>query len=49
MNAFDAAEKNGRSDDLEKELENLFSSQNKSLRDDATAHSGNLLRVTVTS
>jgi ubiquinone/menaquinone biosynthesis C-methylase UbiE len=30
MNAFDAAEKNGRAADLQKELEALFTSQNKS-------------------
>src|SRR6478736_52346 len=29
MNAFDAAEKNGRAGDLQKELEDLFNSQNK--------------------
>ena len=28
MNAFEAAEKNGRADDLKKELEALFESQN---------------------
>jgi hypothetical protein len=27
MNAFDAAEKNGRSEDLKKELDDLFMSQ----------------------
>ena len=35
MNAFDAAAKNGRADDLQKELEALFTSQNKSGSDDA--------------
>lgn len=30
MNAFDAAEKNGRAADLQKELETLFTSQNRS-------------------
>ena len=30
MNAFDAAEKNGRAADLQRELETLFNSQNKS-------------------
>ena len=30
MNAFDAAEKNGRASELQKELEALFNSQNKS-------------------
>ena len=37
MNAFEAAEKNGRSADLQKELEDLFNSQNKSSRKDATS------------
>ena len=32
MNAFEAAEKNGRAADLQKELEALFDSQNKSAR-----------------
>src|SRR6185503_20851967 len=30
MNAFEAAEKNGKSQDLQNELEKLFASQNKS-------------------
>jgi hypothetical protein len=30
MKAFEAAEKNGRAGDLQKELEALFNSQNKS-------------------
>ena len=32
MNAFEAAEKNGRAADLQQELEALFNSQNKSAR-----------------
>jgi len=47
MNAFDAAEKNGRAGELQKELEELFTSQNKSGRDDATAVPATFLRVTV--
>ena len=47
MNAFDAATKNGRSADLQKELEDLFNSQNKSPRKDATSLHATFLRVTV--
>src|SRR5271170_326251 len=36
MNAFEAAEKNGRANDLQPELEDLFNSQNKSSHKDAT-------------
>jgi hypothetical protein len=45
MNAFEAAEKNGRADDLQKELEVLFNDQNNSPREDATAISATFLRV----
>jgi hypothetical protein len=45
MNAFEAAEKNGRAAQLQKELEELFSSQNKS--HDGTSIPATLLRVTV--
>ena len=38
MNAFEAAEKDGRATDLQKELESLFDSQNQSK--DATSHPG---------
>jgi ubiquinone/menaquinone biosynthesis C-methylase UbiE len=48
MNAFVAAEKNGRAADLQKELEALFTSQNKSTRKDATSIPATFLRVTVT-
>ena len=48
MNAFDAAEKNGRASDLQKELEALFTSQNKSQKKDATSIPATFLRVTVT-
>src|SRR4029434_7085309 len=37
MNAFEAAEKNGRAAELQKELEDLFNSQNKSGRQDITS------------
>jgi ubiquinone/menaquinone biosynthesis C-methylase UbiE len=49
MNAFEAAAKNGRAADLQKELEVLFNSQNKSSGKDATATSipATFLRVTV--
>ena len=47
MNAFEAAEKNGRAGDLQKELEVLFSSQNKSPSKDATSIPATFLRVTV--
>jgi ubiquinone/menaquinone biosynthesis C-methylase UbiE len=46
MNAFEAAEKNGRAGDLQKELEALFNSQNKSKN--ATSIPATFLRVTVT-
>jgi len=47
MNAFDAAEKNGRAHDLRKELEALFDSQNKSPNKNATSIPATFLRVTV--
>ena len=47
MNAFEAAEKNGRASELEKELEDLFNSQNRSQRTDATSIPATFLRVTV--
>ena len=45
MNAFEAAEGNGRAADLQKELEELFSSQNTSTH--ATSIPATFLRVTV--
>ena len=48
MNAFEAADKNGRASELQRELEALFSSQNKSLKKDATSIPATFLRVTVT-
>jgi ubiquinone/menaquinone biosynthesis C-methylase UbiE len=47
MNAFEAAEKNGRAGDLQNELETLFNSQNKSGRKDSTSIPATFLRVTV--
>jgi ubiquinone/menaquinone biosynthesis C-methylase UbiE len=47
MNAFEAAENNGRAGDLQKELEILFNSQNKSPGNDATSIPATYLRVTV--
>jgi len=47
MNAFEAAEKNGRADDLQKELDVLFNSQNTSTRKDVTSIPATFLRVTV--
>ncbi|MDH3514884.1 MAG: class I SAM-dependent methyltransferase [Gammaproteobacteria bacterium] len=47
MNAFEAAEKNGRAADLQGELEELFKRQNKSPRADATSIPATFLRVTV--
>ena len=48
MNAFEAAEKNGRSEDLKKELDDLFNNQNKSPVAGATVIPATYLRVTVT-
>jgi SAM-dependent methyltransferase len=47
MNAFDAAEKNGRSEELKKELDDLFNSQNRSAVADATLIPATYLRVIV--
>jgi SAM-dependent methyltransferase len=47
MNAYDAAEKNGRAGDLRKELEALFTSQNKSPGTPVTSIPATFLRVTV--
>ncbi len=47
MNAFEAAEKNGRAADLQKELRDLFNSQNKSASPADTSISATFLRVTV--
>jgi SAM-dependent methyltransferase len=47
MNAFDAAEKNGRAHELQKELEGLFESQNRHASKDATSIPASFLRVSV--
>ncbi len=47
MNAFDAAEKNGKSAELEQELITLFNSQNKAESSNATSIPATYLRVTV--
>ena len=47
MNAFDAAEKSGRAADLQKELEALFTSQNKSPNSATTSIPATYLQVTV--
>ncbi len=47
MNAFEAAEKNEKSGDLQKELEDLFNSQNKSASPEKTSIPATYLRVSV--
>jgi SAM-dependent methyltransferase len=47
MNAFEAAEKNGRTGELRKELDTLFANQNTSPSKDATSIPATFLRVTV--
>lgn len=47
MNAFEAAEKNGKAGQLQEELETLFSSQNKSTGSDTTSIPATFLKVTV--
>jgi SAM-dependent methyltransferase len=47
MTAFDAAERNGRSGDLQRELEGLFERQNRSPSKNATSIPATFLRVTV--
>jgi SAM-dependent methyltransferase len=47
MNAFDAAEKNGKVADLQRELEELFERQNQSETKGATSIPATFLRVTV--
>jgi ubiquinone/menaquinone biosynthesis C-methylase UbiE len=47
MNAFEAAEKNGKGQELQKELEELFISQNQSADAGRTSISATFLRVTV--
>ena len=47
MNAFDAAEKNGKVETLQSELESLFNDQNKSKKPNSTYIPASFLRVTV--
>lgn len=47
MNAFEAAEKNGKAQELQKELEQLFESQNKSTTKGSTSIPATYLKVTV--
>jgi len=47
MNAFDAAGKNGRQEELQKELETLFEAQNTAKSGDTTKIPATFLRVTV--
>lgn len=47
MNAFEAAEKNGKAADLQRELEELFDSQNRSNAAGGTSIPATFLRVTV--
>jgi len=49
MNAFEAAEKNGRAADLQSELVALFESQNQSPVPGTTSIPASFLRVTVTA
>lgn len=48
MNAFEAAEKNGKATDLQRELETLFNSQNQSASANTTSIPATFLKVTVT-
>lgn len=48
MNAFEAADKSGRVADLQRQLEDLFETQNKSARKDMTSIPATFLCVTVT-
>ena len=47
MNAFEAAEKSGRGADLQRQLEDLFTTQNSSSSKDRTSIPATFLRVTV--
>jgi len=47
MNAFEAADRNGKAADLQKELEALFNSQNSSSKPGATSIPATFLKVTV--
>ncbi len=47
MNAFEAAEKNGKASELQRELEDLFTSKNQSTDNNTTSIPATFLRVTV--
>lgn len=47
MNAFEAAEKNGKAEELQEKLEELFNSQNKSNSEDMMSIPATFLKVTV--
>ncbi len=47
MNAFEAAEKNGKAKELQNELETLFASQNKSGSDNATVIPATYMLITI--
>jgi ubiquinone/menaquinone biosynthesis C-methylase UbiE len=47
MNAFEAAEKNGKAEELQRELEGLFTRENKSADRNTTRISATFLKVTV--
>jgi hypothetical protein len=47
MNAFEAAEKNGKGADLQRELEELFNKENRSGNANTTSIPATFLRVTV--
>jgi ubiquinone/menaquinone biosynthesis C-methylase UbiE len=49
MNAFEAAKNNGKSDELRKQLQDLFDRQNTSANKNATSIPATYLRVTVTA
>jgi hypothetical protein len=48
MNAFEAAEKNGKGAQLQQELEDLFIKENTSTADNTTSIPATYLKVTVT-
>ena len=47
MNAFEAADKNGKASELQQELEDLFNSQNQSADKNTTSIPATFLKVTV--
>jgi hypothetical protein len=47
MNAFEAAKKNGKASELQRELEELFNAQNRSADPNKTSIPATFLRITV--